>query len=201
MVGVTQGPRETPVSAERAARSHRLGELVQRVARGNTESFEALYDETSATVHGTALRVLRDPDLAAEVTQEVMVEVWRSAERFDPTLGSAGAWIATMAHRRAVDRVRSVQSQRDRDELSAVADYSRPHDDVVETVERRLETRRVHRCLGTLTDLQREAVTSAYYGAKTYREVAQDSGVALPTVKSRIRDGLERLRRCLEVDR
>jgi RNA polymerase sigma-70 factor (ECF subfamily) len=173
---------------------------VARVATGDRDAFEDLYDETSPLVHGTALRVLRDPDLAAELTQDVMVEVWRTAPRFDADRGSVVAWIATMAHRRAVDRVRSVQAQRDRDGLVGVRDYSRPFDDVAETAEHNEERDQVTDCLGSLTDLQREAVMSAYYGGLTYREVAQDAGVALPTVKSRIRDGLNRLRDCLGVD-
>ena len=173
---------------------------MDRVAGGDRAAFESLYTETAPLVHGTAIRVLRDPDLAAEVTQDVMIEVWRTAGAFDAVLGSVGAWIATMAHRRSVDRVRSVQAQRNRDELAAVRDYGRPYDDVFEAVEENIERARVVQCLSTLTDLQREAVVSAYYGGRTYREVAQDSGAALPTVKSRIRDGLNRLRHCLGVD-
>lgn len=194
------GPSASSAPSDRDERSRRLAGLVDRVATGDREAFEALYDETSALVHGTALRVLRDPDLAAELTQDVMVEVWRTAPRFDAGRGSVVAWIATMAHRRAVDRVRSVQSQRDRDDLAGVRDYARPYDDVAETAEHNEERDRVTDCLGSLTDLQREAVMSAYYGGLTYREVAQDAGVALPTVKSRIRDGLDRLRTCLGVD-
>ena len=83
-----------------------------------------------------------------------------------------------MAHRRSVDRVRSVQAQRNRDELAAVRDYGRPYDDVFKAVEENIERARVVQCLSTLTDLQREAVVSAYYGGRTYREVAQDSGAA-----------------------
>ncbi len=171
------------------------------VADGDRHAFELLYDETAPMVHGAALRVLRDRELAAEVTQEVMVEVWRGAARFDPARGSALSWIVTVARRRAVDRVRSVQAQRDRDELASVRDYDRPFDDVAETVTRSEERDRVRNCLGTLTDLQREAVVRAYFGGRTYREVAEDVAATLPTVKSRIRDGLHRLRTCLGVDR
>jgi RNA polymerase sigma-70 factor, ECF subfamily len=171
------------------------------VADGDRGAFASLYDETSPIVHGTALRVLRDPDLAAEVTQEVMIEVWRSARRFDPARGTVFAWIAIMAHRRAVDRVRSVQAQRSRDNLVAARDYAPPYDHVAEAVERTSEQHRVHDCLKGLTDLQREAVVRAYYGGRTYREVAEDMAASLPTVKTRIRDGLHRLRTCLGVDR
>ncbi|WP_345044908.1 ECF RNA polymerase sigma factor SigK [Georgenia daeguensis] len=187
-------------AADPRSRANRVGELLRAVAEGNHEAFAGLYDETAGMVHGTAVRVLRDPELAAEVTQEVMVEVWRTAPRFDGARGSALAWIATMAHRRAVDRVRAVQAQRDRDVRAAARDYDRPFDEVAESVARADERTRVQECLATLTELQRDAVLRAYYGGRTYREVAADVAASLPTVKSRIRDGLHRLKMCLGVE-
>ena len=170
-------------------------------ADGGTATFTEVYDALSPAAYGTALGVLRDPDHAAEVTQEVMIELWQTAARFDPARGSARTWVVTLARRRAVDRVRSEQArrlrdQRDSDQSGAVSDY----DVVVEHVEQRLEAAGVRRCLGSLTDTQREAVLRAYYGDRTYREVAHDLGASLPTIKSRIRDGLLRLRTCLGVD-
>lgn len=170
-----------------------------RVANGDSGAFSSLYDHIAPLVHGTALRVLRDRDHAAEVAQDVLVEVWRAAPRFDPTAGSVTSWVGTIAHRRAVDRVRSVQAERKRDERSAIRDYAPPHDEVAETAEARAEQQQVRSCLGTLTDLQRDALTSTYYEGHTYREAAARSGVALGTMKSRIRDALVRLRTCLEV--
>jgi RNA polymerase sigma-70 factor (ECF subfamily) len=143
--------------------------------------------------------VLRDPDHAAEVTQEVMVEVWRTAPQFDPRRGTARAWVVTMAHRRAIDRVRAVQAQRDRDQRVLDTDFARPFDEVAEQVEQTLEAERVRHCLDGLTDTQRESVTLAYYDGRSYREVADHLDAPLPTVKSRIRDGLTRLRDCLGV--
>jgi len=195
------GTRAARTPHAQDGRAVMLVDLVRSVASGDRAAFATLYDETSAMVYGTALRVLRDPDLAAELTQEVMLEIWRTAGRFDAVRGSVSAWIATMAHRRAIDSVRAVQAQRDRDGLAGVRDFERPHDAVAETVDQRLESERVIDCLGSLTELQREAVTIAYYGGRTYREVAEQTGSALPTVKSRIRDGLSRLRQCLGVDR
>lgn len=183
--------------AAHADRGRRLTELLARVAAGDREAFAALYDQTSATVHGVAHRVLRDPDLAADVTQDVMIEVWRIAPRFDPDRGSVLAWISTLARRRAVDRVRSEQSYRDRREKAAAREYQRPYDAVVEEVEGQADALAVRRCLGRLTALQRAAVTSAFFSGLTYREVAEQTGAALPTIKSRIRDGLHGLRRCL----
>lgn len=170
-----------------------------RVAAGDLDAFAVLYDAVAPVAHGTALAVLRDHDHAAEVTQEVMVEVWRTATRYDATRGSARTWVATLAHRRAVDRVRAVQAQRSRDQRALDGDVVRPYDEVAEQVESTLEAERVRHCLDGLTATQRQAVELAYYDGRTYREVAEHLGAALPTVKSRIRDGLIRLRDCLGV--
>ncbi len=173
--------------------------LLTAVARGDDRAFARLYDALSRGVFGTCLGVLRDPDHAAEVAQEVWVEIWRTAPRFEPDRGSARTWALTLAHRRAVDRVRAVQAQRDRDQRVLDEQGDRPFDVVVDEVESGLERVRVRDCLGSLTETQRAAVTLAYYGGRTYREVADHLGSPLPTVKSRIRDGLLRLRDCLGV--
>jgi RNA polymerase sigma-70 factor (ECF subfamily) len=178
-----------------------LEELLGRAARGDQLAFSALYDATASHVFGTVLRVVRDPAQSEEVTQEVYVDVWRQAARFDAELGSARTWILTMAHRRAVDRVRRVEAATEREQKAASRTVTREYDEVVETVERSLEAERVRRCLDTLTDIQRESVTLAYYNGYTYPEVAQLLGSPLGTVKTRMRDGLVRLRDCLGVGR
>jgi RNA polymerase sigma-70 factor (ECF subfamily) len=172
-----------------------LAGLLARVARGDQAAFAAVYDRAAAQVFGLVRRVVRDPAQSEEVTQEVMLEVWCTASRFDPHRGSAMAWLMTVAHRRAVDRVRSglAAAQREVRAAAAATDY----DMVAEEVEIRLDAERVRRCLGSLTELQRESVTLAYYGGYTYREVAGLLGVAVGTVKTRMRDGLIRLRDCL----
>jgi RNA polymerase sigma-70 factor (ECF subfamily) len=175
--------------------------LVQRVARGDESAFEAVYDEVSSAVFGLIRRVLRDPAQAEEVTQEVFIEVWRTATWFDPQKGSARTWILMLAHRRAVDRVRSAQASHDREDTVAAREGVRLFDEVVEEVELRLEQQQVRRCLGSLTEVQRESVTLAFYGGYTYPEVAQLLGAPLGTVKTRMRDGLIRLRDCLGVAR
>jgi len=176
-----------------------LAALLAEVAKGDQAAFEAVYDRVAAPVFGTVRSVVRDPSLSEEVTQEVFVEVWRAASRFDAGKGSPMAWVATIAHRRAVDRVRSEQraAERNRRAASSLIAY----DDVAETVEDNLDRERVRRCLRTLTDLQREAVTLAYYGGYTYREVANLLRVPAGTVNTRMRDGLIRLRDCLGVGR
>jgi RNA polymerase sigma-70 factor (ECF subfamily) len=174
-----------------------LAVLLARVARGDQAAFRDVYDRAAGQVLGVARRVVRDPAQSEEVMQEVLLEVWRTAARFDPQAGSAAAWIMTLAHRRAVDRVRSEHSAAQRELRMAVARVD--YDDVTEAVETSLEHERVRRCLASLTDLQREAVTLAYYQGYTYREVAGLLGVAIGTVKTRMRDGLIRLRDCLGV--
>jgi RNA polymerase sigma-70 factor (ECF subfamily) len=168
------------------------------VARGDQDAYAAVYDRTSGQVLGMVLAVVRDPAQSEEVAQEVMLEVWRSASRFNPDLGTANAWVMTMAHRRAVDRVRSEHKSSERERRVAVAEIA--YDEVTEAVEARLDRERVRRCLGSLTPLQRESLTLAYYGGYTYRQVSDLLGVATGTIKTRMRDGLIRLRDCLGVD-
>jgi RNA polymerase sigma-70 factor (ECF subfamily) len=176
-------------------------DLLLAIARGDQTSFAQLYDRVAGPVYGVIRRVLRDPSQSEEVAQEVLVEVWRTATRFDPDRGSATTWIMTMAHRRAIDRVRSEQASRDRDERIGRRDRVRPFDEVSETVEANLEHQEVRQALDHLTDLQREAVELAYYGGYTYREVAELLDAPLGTVKTRLRDGLIRLRDAMGVTR
>lgn len=174
-------------------------DLMAAIARGDEEAFAELYDRMAAYVHGVTRRVVRDPAQAEEVTQEVFVEVWRTAARFDGTRGSVRTWVLTMAHRRAVDRVRSEQASRDRTDRMGSRDHDRPFDQVAEDVETRFEHQQVRSALDTLTALQREAVELAFYGGYTYREVAELLDTPLGTVKTRLRDGLIRLRDAMGV--
>ncbi|WP_103503680.1 MULTISPECIES: sigma-70 family RNA polymerase sigma factor [Streptomyces] len=176
-----------------------LSELLVQVAQGDHAAFGAVYDAVSGPVFGLVRSILRDPAQSEEVTQEVMVEIWRNAARYRPEKGSAMAWMMTFAHRRAVDRVRSAQASSDREQRAALLDHTPAFDEVTEQVETRLEREQVRRCLRTLTDLQRQSVTLAYYRGLTYREVAELLALPLGTVKTRLRDGLIRLRDCLGV--
>lgn len=189
-------PRPWPVAAEE--RVPDLAELLGRVARGDQDAFERVYELVSGPVYGLVLRVLRDPAQSEEVTQEVLVEIWRMASRYEPARGSAMAWIMTVAHRRGVDRVRSAQAASDREGRAALPD--RAYDEVADQVQSRLEREQVRRCLGTLTQVQRESVTLAYYSGYTYREVSELLSTPLGTIKTRMRDGLIRLRDCLGVE-
>lgn len=196
-VGQTEKVASPPV---RTSSHDAVDALLVACADGDPASFAPVYDALGPVAYGASLGILRDPDHAAEVTQEVMVEVWQTASRFDAARGSARTWVATLARRRAVDRVRSEQAHRDRDQRDTdLRTNESARDVVVEDVERRLEGSAVRRCIEGLTPTQREAVVVAYYGGLTYREVAEQLDKALPTVKSRIRDGLNRLRDCLGV--
>lgn len=172
-------------------------ELMRRVTLGDEAAFEQLYDQFAGRVFGLSRRIVRNPSQAEEVAQEVFLEIWRRASRFDAARGSATSWIMTLTHARSVDRVRSVQASADRELKVAYASHEVEVDTVVEAVESKFERRAVQKCLGALTEVQRESITLAYYSGYTYREVAELLSTPLPTIKTRLRDGMIRLRDCL----
>ncbi|MGV9314188.1 ECF RNA polymerase sigma factor SigK [Streptomyces sp. NPDC003691] len=176
-----------------------LPALMQQVAQGDKEAFSALYDALAPLVFGIVVKVLRDRAQSEEVAQEVMIDLWRRAARYRPDMGSVTTWAATIAHRRAVDRVRSAQAAADREQAQAAREHRTAFDETAEQVETRLESEQVRRCLRGLTELQNQAVTLAYYRGLTYREVAETLRTPLPTIKTRMRDGLIRLRDCMGV--
>ena len=176
-----------------------LDVLLRRVAQRDAEAFAAFYDATRSRVFGMIARVLRDRGYSEETTQEVYLQVWRTAESYDPASGSALAWVLTLAHRRAVDRVRSEQAAALRDVRYGTATLERDTDHVSDEVISEEERRRVAACLDGLTDVQRECIELAYYQGMTYVQVAERLAANLATVKSRMRDGLRALRNCLGV--
>ncbi|MEO7349758.1 MAG: sigma-70 family RNA polymerase sigma factor [Terrimesophilobacter sp.] len=171
-----------------------IDELVSRVAAGDQTAFSDLYDGIAPRLLGLIKRVLIDHAQSEEVAQEVFLEIWQTATRFDRSKGSALSWMFTMAHRRAIDRVRSAQSGRDRDVKIGIRDTPTAFDNVSESVEVKIESERVRVAMASLTDLQRQAVTLAYYDGLTQAEVADKLSIPLGTVKTRIRDGMIRLR-------
>jgi RNA polymerase sigma-70 factor, ECF subfamily len=179
--------------------SNELDVLLREVARGDDAAFAALYDHTKARVYGLVMRVVRDPGYSEEITQEVYLEVWRTAPQFDPARGSALAWLMTMAHRRAVDRVRAEQAGSRRESRYGAASVDPAVDVVADSAIAGDERRRVAQCLDALSDAQRQCIELAYYQGLTYGEVSQRLAANLSTVKSRIRDALRGLRNCLDV--
>lgn len=174
-----------------------VADALRRAGRGDESAFADFYRHTSALVYGIVRQVVRDEAMSEEVTQEVFVELWRLAPRFDGGRGSARSWAATVAHRRAVDRVRSEQASRNReaaDSRRAERVVHHRSDQVVDEVVDRLDRQRVVDALDQLTDAQRAAVTLAYFGGHTYRDVALLLGEPEGTIKTRIRDGLIKLR-------
>ena len=171
-----------------------LESLMHDVAGGDQSAFAELYDRTAPRVLGLVKRVLVDHAQSEEVAQEVFLEIWRTATKFDSARGSAMSWILTMTHRRAVDRVRSSQSGHDRDERIGLRDIEPSFDHVSESVEIRIEHERVKRAMAQLTEFQRQAISLAYYGGYSHTEVAGLLGIPVGTVKTRLRDGMIRLR-------
>jgi RNA polymerase sigma-70 factor, ECF subfamily len=169
-------------------------DLLGRVARGDEHAFAELYDRTASRVFGLVKRLLRDHAQSEEVTQEIFLEIWQNATRYDPGKGGALAWMLTMTHRRAVDRVRASQSSRDRDTRIGIRDFAPEFDSVSEHVETTIESERVKEAMKRLTELQRQAVQLAYFGGYSHSEVSAMLKVPIGTVKTRLRDGMIRLR-------
>jgi len=169
-------------------------DLLLQVAAGDRDAFARLYDRTAPRVFGLVKRLLRDHAQSEEVTQEIFLEIWQTAARYDPSKGGAIAWMLTMTHRRAVDRVRASQASRDRDTRVGIRDFAVDHDSVVESVEVRVESERVTEAMMRLTELQRQAVQLAYFGGYSHSEVSAMLRVPIGTVKTRLRDGMIRLR-------
>ncbi|WP_290062856.1 ECF RNA polymerase sigma factor SigK [Amycolatopsis solani] len=192
-VALRPGPGTVP--------EHTPEQLLARTALGDERAFAALYDHLAGPIFGTVLHVLRSRAHAEEVTQEVLLEIWRKAATFDPVRGRVQSWALTIAHRRAIDRVRSEQSAVDREERADRLDLRRPYDDVTETTLEQLDRAQVRAALSALTELQRESILLAYFQGYTCREVSEKLGVAVGTVKTRMRDGLIRLRDALGVHR
>jgi RNA polymerase sigma-70 factor, ECF subfamily len=177
-----------------AAPSPDLAGLLRRSGRGDEAAFAELYDATASRAYGLAVRVVRDPAQAEEVTQEAFLEIWRTASRFDPDRGSAVAWILTLVHRKAVDRVRSAEASTRRDTAYHQGNQVVEHDSTAEAAQASMEARRVRQALGSLTEVQREALELAYFKGYTHTEVATMLDLPVGTAKTRIRDGLIRLR-------
>jgi RNA polymerase sigma-70 factor, ECF subfamily len=193
-VDARQGVRLGLVPAPEIDDDLSIESLLRAVAEGDRGAFAEIYDRISSRVLGLVIRLLRDRAQSEEVMQEVFLEIWQQAGKFDANRGSGMAWVLTMAHRRAIDRIRASQKSHERDLRIGIRDMERDFDSVSESVEIRIENERVKRSMSRLTPLQREAVILAYYGGYSHSEMAQILGIPLGTVKTRLRDGMIRLR-------
>ncbi|MHA7178951.1 ECF RNA polymerase sigma factor SigK [Arthrobacter sp. MDB2-24] len=193
-------PRSSPPDpSARAGGPVSVGPLLLRVADGDVAAFTTLYECTSRRVYGLVRRVLVDAEMSAETTQDVYLALWQGgAARFEPALGSGMSWILTLAHRRAVDRVRAEESSRARDLNWGIRNRDVDYDQVADAVVQRAETDAIRAGLRMLSAVQREAIDLAYYAGMTYTQVADHLGIPVPTAKTRIRDGIKRLSSCLQ---
>jgi len=171
---------------------------VEQSANGDQAAFAALYDATRRLVYSTALRILREPADAEEVTSEVYMQAWRNAKHYTDRRGSVGAWLLTMARSRAIDRVRS-QSLRARREApfpeSAHFRSTEPAPD--RETELSQHRRKVASALDTLPSEQREAIELAFFSGLTHSELAIRLNQPLGTVKTRVRQGMMKIRELL----
>ncbi|WP_104179498.1 sigma-70 family RNA polymerase sigma factor [Arthrobacter sp. B0490] len=175
------------------------GALLLRVAQGDVQAFDALYRQTSRRVYGIVRKIVCDAEMSAETTQDVFLALWQGgAARFDPALGTGMSWIMTLAYRRAVDKVRTEESHRIRDLRWGIKNREVDYDQVADAVLHQLEADALRGSLSSLSGVQREAIHLAYYAGMTYAEVAEYLEIPVPTAKTRIRDGIKRLRSCLQ---
>jgi RNA polymerase sigma-70 factor (ECF subfamily) len=187
-------PAGSPSFEEGASVAPDLAELLKLCGKGDQLAFAQLFDAVSSRVHGMAVRVVRDPAQAEEVAQEAFLEIWKNSGRFDPDRGSPLGWLLTIVHRKAVDRVRSAEASTRRDTSYHQQNQPVDHDSTSEAAQASLEAHRVRAALGSLTPIQREALELAYFGGYTHTEVATMLDLPVGTAKTRIRDGLIRLR-------
>ncbi|MEV0249507.1 sigma-70 family RNA polymerase sigma factor [Nocardia sp. NPDC050712] len=197
LVQVAAGPTCPPRPEPDDELTRRLVTVLVAVGEGDRAAFTDLYRLTSHRVYGLALRMLGNRATAEEITQEVYLQVWMLADRYDKTQSSPMGWLLMLTHRRTVDRIRGERSAASRENTYSRLHLGRDYDVVVEGVEQSIEEAAVLRCLDTLTVLQRDTIALAYYGGHTYSEVAARLGTPVSTVKTRIRDGLKRLATCL----
>lgn len=185
-----------------------LASLLSRVALGEKAAFDTLYRETSAHLLGVILRIQKDRAQAEDVLQEVYVNVWRSAQSFNPALSQASTWLGSVARNRAIDSLRRRQS-----EPPTVSRYQAGSDDEdtdmlqnlpseapgpLDLLEQASEARALTECMKSLSKAQQSSLALAYYQGLTHLEVAEQIGQPLGTVKSWVRRGLQSLKACLE---
>lgn len=173
-----------------------LRHLLAQCALGDRGAFETLYRSVGPRLHGIALRFMGRADLAEEVLQESFVRIWNSASRYEAHLSAPLTWMINITRHQAIDQLRKHRDRPLTDvEQDALADESPSAHDLLN---RSREASALHRCLDTLDGMQRQSITVAYFQGLSCAELAEHLAAPLGSVKSWIRRGMERLRRCLE---
>lgn len=175
-----------------------LVDRLHAVANGDRVALHDVYRQTSAKLFGVCLRILPDREEAEDVLQEVYLTVWNKADRFDASRASPVTWLATIARNRAIDRLRAIAPHRDGRPMEEAAEVVDAAPGPLAALESGDEGRRLARCLETLEDRARAAIVAAFYGGRTYEDLAHAASVPLGTMKSLIRRALIRLKGCLE---
>ncbi|MGQ0464937.1 MAG: sigma-70 family RNA polymerase sigma factor [Sporichthyaceae bacterium] len=185
----------TPRTVNVPGESSRATDLLLAVAQGDSSAFDALYRLCQPMVVATTRALVRNPAIAEEVVQEVWLQVWRSADRYDPSRGTAEAWLRVLAKHRAIDRVRAERHSSERELRWGTSESTHRRDEIAEHIERRTKRAALLRGLSQLTHHQREAIALAYLEDQTYPQIAERLRISQGAAKTRGYDALVRLRR------
>ncbi len=175
-----------------------LNAAMQRLASGDRNALESIYRATSAKLFGICYRILGDRGEAEDALQDVYLSLWKRADRYDPDRASPISWLATFARNRAIDRLRSGKVRKGSvpvEEAMDLSDAAPLADELLQSAEYDAQ---IHHCIETLDDSQRDAIRTAFLEGKTYLQIAEMRNVPLGTMKSWVRRGLAKLKRCLD---
>lgn len=187
----------TPVPAMSPDEHARLNHLLVQTAVADKHAFSALYDALAPTVYSVCLSVLRNPALAEEVAQDVFVEVWTSAVKFDPQRGNARSWVGRLAHGRAVDKLRSHVATVQRDDRDSKLEHATFAEPIEDEALNNVEAHFLRRAVDEIGEPHSTAVALAFFDGLTHAELAESTGVPLGTAKTRVRDGVKKLKAIL----
>lgn len=189
--------RSTSVPALSPDEHARLNHLLVQTAAADKHAFSTLYDALAATVYSVCLSVLRNPALAEEVAQDVFVEVWTSAAKFDPQRGNARSWVGRLAHGRAVDKLRSHVAAVQRDDRDAMLTQAAFAETLEDKALGNVEAQQLRQAIDKIGEPHSTAVALAFFDGLTHAELAESTGVPLGTAKTRVRDGVKKLKAIL----